>query len=136
MKLEIKVLFLLVGFILLAQPMLLDAKVLKPGDAGYKDPLIALILGLVLPGLGHFYVGENSKGLMYLLIYIGAFVVLGVVVFAVLFNIGWWLGYLLAFAFGIWVALDGMNAAKRHNERGGKISLLDHQVQHSFNPVY
>jgi|GEM_PF-3830359 len=136
MKLEIKILFLLVGFFLLAQPVLLDAKVLRAGDSGYKDPFIALILSLILPGLGHIYAGESSKGLIYLLIYIGIFVVAGILLFSTLLGWGWWLGWLLGFAFAIWVALDSMQAAKRTNERGGRVSLLDQQAARALNPVY
>jgi len=130
MKLEIKLLLLLVCLFLVAQPLALDARALKSGDSGYKDPMIALILGLILPGLGHIYIGYTTKGLIYLAIYIGIIVLFGWVLFWTVLAWGWWLGWLVAFAFGIWVAIDGMNAAKRYNERGGRLSMLD-----NFNPV-
>lgn len=124
MKLEIKLLFLVVALFIVAQPVLLDAA-LRPGDAGYKDPLIALILSFVIPGLGHYYVGEKAAGMMYLIIGIGAYVaivVLGVVVFAWTW---WYLLWLALLAFEIWVGLDAMNAAKAHNARGGRLAMVD-----------
>lgn len=39
-----------------------------------KDPAVAVLLGFVLPGLGHLYQGRRAKGLMYLVCILGIFV--------------------------------------------------------------
>jgi len=125
MKLEVKILFLLVALFLVAHPAVLNAAMM-PGDPGYKDPLIALILSLILPGLGHIYVGESSIGLIYMVVYVGVVILAGYVLFWTVLDVGlWWLVWLAAFAFAIWVAIDAMNAARAHNSRGGRLALTD-----------
>jgi hypothetical protein len=124
MKLEIKLLFVLVALFIVAQPVVLDAA-LRPGDAGYKDPLIALILSFVLPGLGHYYVGEKAAGMMYLIIGIGAYVAIFVLGLAVFAWSWWYILWLALLAFEIWVGIDAMNAAKAHNARGGRLAMVD-----------
>lgn len=39
-----------------------------------RDPALAVILGFVLPGLGHIYQGRRAKGLIYLACILGIFV--------------------------------------------------------------
>jgi hypothetical protein len=34
----------------------------QPGDPGYRDPVVARVLGIVIPGAGHLYAGEGAKG--------------------------------------------------------------------------
>ena len=125
MKLEGKILLILVALFIVAQPVLLDAA-LRPGDPSYKDPFIALLLSFVIPGLGHLWVGERSTGMMYLVVGIGAYLIifgLGLIVF----TWSWWyLLWLLLFAFTIWIAIDAMRAARAHNSRGGRLSMVDH----------
>jgi hypothetical protein len=38
-----------------------------------KDPVVAAVLGLVWPGLGHVYAGRASKGLLYCVLVAGTF---------------------------------------------------------------
>jgi hypothetical protein len=40
---------------------------LQPGDPGYKDPGVALLVGFLLTGGGHMYAGETTTGVLYLL---------------------------------------------------------------------
>ena len=125
MKLEIKVLLMLVALFIVVQPILLDAA-MRPGDPGYKDPFIALLLSFVIPGLGHLWVGEKSTGMMYMIIGIGAYVVIFVLGLAVFAWTWWYLLWLALFAFDIWVALGAMRAARAHNSRGGRLAMDDH----------
>ena len=125
MKLEVKILLILVALFMVAQPVLLNAAV-RPGDPGYKDPFIALLLSFVLPGLGHLWVGEKSTGMMYMIIGIGAYVVIFVLGMAVFAWSWWYFLWLALFAFDIWVALDAMRAARSHNSRSGRLSMVDH----------
>lgn len=38
-----------------------------------KDPMIAGLLSSSMPGLGHFYTGQNKKGILFLIATVGAF---------------------------------------------------------------
>jgi hypothetical protein len=125
MKLEIKFLLMLVALFILIQPVLLNAAV-RPGDPGYKDPFIAMLLSFVLPGLGHLWVGERSTGMMYMIIGVGAYVFIFVLAAAVFVWSWWYILWLGLFAFEIWVALDAMRAARAHNSRGGRLAMVDH----------
>lgn len=66
-----------------------------PGATG-KNPLVAAVLGLVVPGLGQFYTGDVKKGAVML---VGAFV-LGV------FSAG-----LLWIVIAVWSAVDAYKVA-------------------------
>lgn len=39
-----------------------------------KDPLIAGVLGWLIPGLGHFYQGRNAKGALFTICILGTFI--------------------------------------------------------------
>lgn len=125
MKLEVKLLFILVGLFIVAQPVLLDAAI-RPGDSGYKDPFIALLLSFVIPGLGHLWVGEKSTGWLYMIIGVGAYVVIFVLAWAVFAWTWWYLIWLALLAFDIWVGIDAMRAARAHNSRSGRLTMVDH----------
>ena len=125
MKLEVKILLILVALFMVAQPVLLNAAV-RPGDPGYKDPFIALLLSFVLPGLGHLWVGERSTGMMYMIIGVGAYVFIYVLAWAVFAWTWWYIIALAMFAFSIWVALDAMRAARAYNSRSGRLTMVDH----------
>ncbi len=124
MKLEIKIILLFVAFVLIANPFMMNAKTLNKGDANYKDPLIALILSILIPGLGHMYLGQTTKGLIYLAIYIGVWVLASVLLYSTL-GVSFFIAPLVAFVWAVWVALDAMKVAKRYNDRGGKLTMSD-----------
>ena len=42
-------------------------------DDRAKNPALALLLGILIPGLGHAYVGRKGKGLFFLAILVGTF---------------------------------------------------------------
>ncbi len=126
MKLEIKFLLMLVALFILIQPVLLNAAV-RPGDPEYKEPWIAFWLSVILPGLGHIWVGEGVTFWLYLGIvaYIAWFVLWWAVTWSMWYII--WLGVLVLEVFA---GLDAMNAAKAYNARGGRLALTD-----TFNPA-
>ena len=64
--------------------------------ASGKNPILALVLSLLIVGVGQFYNGDNKKGILML---VGA-VVLGA------FTVG-----ILWFALAIWSAFDAYNVA-------------------------
>jgi len=124
MKLEIKFLLMLVALFILIQPVLLNAG-LRGGDPGYKEPWIAFWLSIILPGLGHLWVGEGMT--FWLILGIGAYVLWAVVIVAWELWYIIWLGILVLEVFS---GLDAMNAAKAHNARGGRLALTD-----TFSPA-
>ena len=67
----------------------------RPAPTG-RNPVVAAILSIVIPGVGQFYNGDTKKGLIML---IGAFI-LGIV------SAG-----LLWFAVAVWSAIDGYQVA-------------------------
>ena len=121
MKLEIKLLFILVGLFIVAQPVLLDAA-LRPGDPGYKEPWIAFWLSVLLPGAGHLWVGEGVT--FWLILGIGAYVAWFVLWWAVSWSL-WYIFWLGVLALEVLSGLDAMKAAKAHNDRGGRLALAD-----------
>jgi len=72
-----------------------------PRLATGKKPGIALVLSLLIVGLGQFYNGDTKKGLVMLLLAIGAGVIS--------FGLGW-------FGVAIWSAIDAYNVAKGYSE--------------------
>ncbi|HPN38200.1 MAG TPA: zinc ribbon domain-containing protein [Melioribacteraceae bacterium] len=66
--------------------------------AGKKSPIIALLLSLLVVGLGQFYLGYVKKG----------FIMLGLAIFFSLFSFG-----LAWFAVAIWSAVDAYSTAKK-----------------------
>lgn len=111
-------------------PRVADAKFVS------KDPSRATLYGMLAPGAGQMYAGERAKGIMLLLLSVGGFGVMydavssmgescglkecdssssaGAVagVGAVLWAGGW-----------IYGIIDAGDAARRHNARGGAISV-------------
>lgn len=66
-------------------------------SSSQKNPLLALILSLIIVGLGQFYIGENKKGAL----------MLGIAVLSGVFSAG-----ILWFAISIWSAYDAYTMAK------------------------
>lgn len=82
---------------------------------GEKNIWIALILGLIFPGVGHIYIWEIQKGVKLLLIAIALWI-LSVVLSIIL------VGFLFAIAslvLALYSAYDAWVMAKAYNERGG-----------------
>ena len=126
MKLEIKFLLMLVALFILIQPVLLNAG-MRPGDPGYKEPWIAFWLSVILPGLGHIWVGEGVT--FWLILGIGAYVLWFVFWWVVSWGM-WYILWLGVLVLEVFAGLDAMNAAKAHNARGGRLALTD-----TFSPA-
>jgi TM2 domain-containing membrane protein YozV len=82
-----------------------------------KDPLVALLLGLILGlfglwGIGHIYIGQTLKGLI--LLVVG--VVLG---FLLLFSGLFIFIFLIGLVIWLWQAFDAYRAAEEYNRRAG-----------------
>ncbi|MGB9681868.1 MAG: hypothetical protein ACPL1I_02650 [bacterium] len=71
------------------------------------DPMMAAIASLILPGLGQYLLGDQSKGLTHLLIDIGIWVVSIVLSFVGIGLITW----VLAPLWSIYSAIDAYNMA-------------------------
>lgn len=70
-----------------------------------KSALVAAILSLIIPGVGHFYLGVIGKGLMFLILQIvGASLTASVV--------GAIVGIPMLIIMPIWAAIDAYLAAK------------------------
>jgi TM2 domain-containing membrane protein YozV len=82
-----------------ASPNLAQAALLLEGAAAAKSPGIALVLSLLLPGVGQMYNGQVGKGIAFLIGYI-------VTIFIFLFWIVW-----------IWAMIDAYTTAKEMNLR-------------------
>ncbi|MGC9064746.1 MAG: hypothetical protein ACP5JL_08725 [bacterium] len=76
-------------------------------QAKKMDPVIAAIASLILPGLGQYLLGDQSKGLTHLLIDIGIWVVSIVLSFVGIGLITW----VLAPLWSIYSAIDAYNMA-------------------------
>jgi len=68
------------------------------GPLAKKSPILALVLSLVIVGLGQLYLGQTSKGLL----------MFGLAVFFSFLSFG-----LLWFVVAIWSAIDAYNTAKK-----------------------
>ncbi|WP_427888811.1 hypothetical protein ACQHIV_36110 [Kribbella sp. GL6] len=76
-----------------------------------KNPGLACVLSILVPGLGQFLNGDIGLG-------IGMFVVAGIAWFSLL----WVIGFLLLPAVYIWSAVEAYNAAQRWNTQHGVLS--------------
>lgn len=113
MKLEKGLLAFGLVVLFLALPNLLISKELKPGDPGYKDPAIAALISFIILGGGQIYVGDITRGLLFLLGGYAGFILLMLVhpIVGLVFLLG----------VGIFCVYDAYNLAKKYNAQGGKL---------------
>ena len=86
--------------------------------ASEKDPLIAIIIGLVVPGGGQLYAGDTPKGLMILGVGYGSLVggwFLAHALDAPVVSLVGYAGFLGAVVYGLLEASDDVEAANRRN---------------------
>lgn len=133
MKLELSVLAVLLVLVFLVQPTVLSAQAKVKGDPDYKDPFIAFILSFLIPGLGQIFVGDMTRGLIFLGIWIGIWVVSWVLVVATL-GVAFFIAPLITLAFAVYAGLDAMKLANKHNAGGPPIALLE-KVRPNLQPV-
>lgn len=69
-----------------------------------KSPGIAAVLSVLIPGLGHIYIGEITKGVLMIVL---------AVVFAILTL--FLIGFLLYFVLWIYGIVDAYRGAERYN---------------------
>jgi hypothetical protein len=79
-----------------------------------RSPLGALVLSIVLPGLGSMYAGAGAAGMLILVLYLLAWVWLGVA--------GVPAALLLAVGIAVWGIFHARRAAIRWNSRRGIVS--------------
>lgn len=123
MKLELSIITVVLIAAFLVQPAVLSAQA-GPGDPDYKDPWLAFLFSFLVPGLGQIWVGDTTRGLIFLGIYAGIWVLSGVIFYA---TLGWSfvLAPLVALAFSVYAGIDAMNLAKRYNAGGARLALLE-----------
>ena len=80
--------------------LLIEAKLVEE-----KSTILAIILGLLLPGLGQMYVGQILKGVITLIVCIISLILLGFII----------VGYIIAFILYVWAIVDGYNHARHLN---------------------
>ena len=73
-------------------------------ESNKKSPGLALVLSLILPGLGQIYNGQAGKGIGMLILYI---------IMCVLFFL--LIPLLIAFIIWIWAMVDAYKTAKNYN---------------------
>ncbi len=69
-----------------------------------KNIVIAIILSVIFPGLGQFYLGLNHKGLMFLIAYIISAVLILLLI-----------GFILCFVIWIWALVDTIQSTNALN---------------------
>lgn len=69
-----------------------------------KNVAVAALLSIVFPGLGHFYIGLNQKGIMFIIAYIVSAILILLVI-----------GFLLVIAVWIWALIDVVKSTNALN---------------------
>ena len=69
-----------------------------------KSVAVAALLSIVFPGIGHFYIGLNQKGIMFIVAYI---------VSAILILL--FIGFVLVIAVWIWALIDVIKSTNALN---------------------
>ena len=113
MKLEKGLLAFGLVVLFLALPNLLTSKELKPGDPGYKDPAIAALISFVILGGGQIYVGDITRGILFML---GGYAIFIIFLF-IYAPVAW----VFVLGLGIYNIYDAYNLAKKYNSQGGKL---------------
>ena len=123
MKLELSVITVLLIAAFLVQPAVLSAQA-RPGDPDYKEPMLAFLFSFLIPGLGQIWVGDMTRGLIFFGIYVGIWVLAGVLLYATI-GLSFIFAPLVALAFSVYAGIDAMNLAKKYNAGGGRLALLE-----------
>ena len=76
-----------------------------PVPTEQKSVAVAVILSLVFPGLGQFYLGLNTKGISFVVGYIISIVLMFVLI-----------GFILIFVVVIWALIDAIKSAEAINK--------------------
>ncbi|MFW6131880.1 MAG: hypothetical protein ACOC5F_04720 [Candidatus Aminicenantaceae bacterium] len=118
MKLELTIITVLLIAVFLIQPTILSAQYAQ-GHPEYKDPWLAFIFSFLVPGLGQIWVGDVTRGLIFL----GAAVVISVVFSLVLWTV-WYIWPILYLGISIFAGLDAKKLAEKHNQ-GRRLALLE-----------
>jgi hypothetical protein len=104
-------------------PAPVGKRALQPGDPGYKDSGMAVLFSLLIVGGGHFYSGETTTGVAFLL---GTAVLAGVAIASCNYDTcdeGVATGALVgAGVLAIVSIFDGAAAAGRSNRRGLRVT--------------
>lgn len=87
-----------------AKPLDLD-----PGSIRMKQPWLAILLSIVFTGLGQLYNGQILKGLLFMVIHIGNFVLMH-----------WFVGIITAPVFWVYGLIDALDTAERINAQRRK----------------
>lgn len=89
------------------------AAVQQVADDEAPSPVIALILGLLIPGAGHIYAGESGTGWLIIGLCVANWLLIGICLSFVTFGLGALLAWVIHIGLLIWGAWGGYNAAKR-----------------------
>ena len=129
-----------------------QAKVSQVADkAADKDegpsPVIALILGILWPGVGHIYAGETGTGILIIILCVVSWIIASIIA-TLTFGIGGICCFLVWVIFAIWGGWGAYNAAKGNSgsasdvlkdvEKGakGKGSSIDTRWMHPTSLNY
>ena len=74
------------------------------GISGEKSVGLSALLSIIFPGLGHFYIGLNHKGLIFLIVYIISIPLIFLII-----------GIVLAIAIWIWALVDVIKSTEALN---------------------
>lgn len=89
-----------------------------------KDPVIAVILSLLFPGLGQIYVGRVLRGMFIIILMsiVGSFVANGLLFITMenLLGFVWWsfIALVISLVFFVLQVIDAYQCAEEHNRRG------------------
>lgn len=76
--------------------------------SGDKSVGVAVLLSIIFPGIGHFYIGLNQKGMMYIIVYIVSVALIFTFILAII-------GGILAFVMWIWALIDVIKSTEALN---------------------
>lgn len=87
-----------------------------------REPLIALLLSVLITGLGQIYSGRKSRGIVFFVVNLSTLAVLYALAAdpKIVNGIEWLICYLLLIAFVVWNYFDAYVCAKEYNETNRK----------------